>query len=144
MQAMHSMQPLAYACGLKQWVILIITPWILTYWENRSYCITMYHQLLSKQIFYWEECLTRNKSLAHLSPWQRAEDWIIKCPCWTLYIAYTQMHSWEKQKNWNYKKKHFRRLAEVHVPLTVHSLAMAWQLTNKARTQAKAVYIFVF
>lgn len=49
MQAMHGMRPLAYAWGLEQGVKLIITPWILTAWENRSDCINMCHPLHSKQ-----------------------------------------------------------------------------------------------
>lgn len=42
------------------------------------------------------------------------------------------------------KEKYFRGLAEVHVAITVHSLAMTWQLANKARARATALYIFVF
>lgn len=58
MQAVHSIQPLTYACGLRQRVKLIITPWILTCWENRSHCIIMYHPLVSKQSSNWKESLS--------------------------------------------------------------------------------------
>lgn len=85
MQAMHGMQPLAYAWGLEQGVKLIITPWILTPWENRSDCINMCHPLHSKQRLHWKDSMTIGNGLAYLFAWKRPKDCIKECPFLTLH-----------------------------------------------------------
>lgn len=70
MQATHGMRPLAYAWGLEQGVKLIITPWILTPWENRSDCMNMCHPLHSKQRLHWKESMTIGNRLAYLFAWK--------------------------------------------------------------------------
>lgn len=85
MQAMHGMQPPAYAWGLEQGVKLIITPWILTPWENRSDCINMCHPLHWKQRLHWKESMTIGNGLAYLFACKRPKDCIKECPFLTLH-----------------------------------------------------------
>lgn len=84
MQAMHGMRPLAYAWGREQGVKLIITPWILTPWENRSDCMNMCHPLHSKRRLHRKESMTIGNRLAYLFAWKRPKDYIMECPFFTL------------------------------------------------------------
>lgn len=69
-QATHGMRPLAYAWGVEQGVKLIITPWILTPWENRSDCMNMCHPLHSKQRLHWKESMTIGNRSAYSFAWK--------------------------------------------------------------------------
>lgn len=99
MQATHGMRPLAYAWGLEQKVKLIITPWILTPWENRSDCMNMCHPLHSKRRLHRKECMTIGNRLAYLFAWKRPKNYIMECPFFTFLNIYVDILHWNKARN---------------------------------------------
>lgn len=103
MQATHGMRPLAYAWGLQQKVKLIITPRILTPWENRSDCMNMCHPLHSKRRLHRKKSVTIGNRLAYLFAWKRPKNYIMECPFFTLLSVCVYILHWNKAR-------HFLRL----------------------------------